>query len=136
MSNETLERRSEMRVRVLSAGVSLPDLMMREGIHPETPSLAVWATLVRKTPAHPDFARRSCGAGHPRLKAPLRLARHAPPCSGQELGDDAGPGHIGVGQTVVAAVVGVGEAPVVEAQGMQEGGLEVVDRDHVLHGPV
>lgn len=30
-------RRGEARVRVLAAGVSLPDLMMREGIHPETP---------------------------------------------------------------------------------------------------
>ena len=29
----------EVRVKVLAAGVSLPDLMMREGIHPETPSL-------------------------------------------------------------------------------------------------
>ena len=29
----------EVRVKVLTAGVSLPDLMMREGIHPETPSL-------------------------------------------------------------------------------------------------
>ncbi len=28
-----------MRVRVLAAGVSLPDLMMREGVHPETPPL-------------------------------------------------------------------------------------------------
>jgi len=27
----------EVRVRVLTAGVSLPDVMMREGIHPETP---------------------------------------------------------------------------------------------------
>jgi NADPH2:quinone reductase len=27
----------QVRVRVLAAGVSLPDLMMREGIHPETP---------------------------------------------------------------------------------------------------
>src|SRR5499426_3905001 len=27
----------EARVRVLAAGVSLPDLMAREGIHPETP---------------------------------------------------------------------------------------------------
>jgi NADPH2:quinone reductase len=31
--------RGEVRVRVLAAGVSLPDLMMREGIHPETPPL-------------------------------------------------------------------------------------------------
>jgi NADPH2:quinone reductase len=29
----------EVRVRVLAAGVSLPDLLMREGIHPETPRL-------------------------------------------------------------------------------------------------
>lgn len=29
----------EVRVRVLTAGVSLPDIMMREGIHPETPKL-------------------------------------------------------------------------------------------------
>jgi NADPH2:quinone reductase len=29
--------RGEARVRVLAAGVSLPDVMMREGIHPETP---------------------------------------------------------------------------------------------------
>src|SRR4051795_8976347 len=30
-------KRGEVRVRVLAAGVSLPDLMMREGIHPEKP---------------------------------------------------------------------------------------------------
>jgi NADPH:quinone reductase len=29
----------EVRVKVLAAGVSLPDIMMREGIHPETPKL-------------------------------------------------------------------------------------------------
>src|SRR5213595_2010287 len=29
----------EVRVRVLAAGVSLPDLLMREGVHPETPPL-------------------------------------------------------------------------------------------------
>jgi len=29
----------EARVKVLAAGVSLPDLMMREGVHPETPTL-------------------------------------------------------------------------------------------------
>src|SRR6476659_5093608 len=32
-------RRGEVRLRVLTAGVSLPDVMMREGIHPETPPL-------------------------------------------------------------------------------------------------
>ena len=31
--------RGEVRVRVMAAGVSLPDVMAREGIHPETPSL-------------------------------------------------------------------------------------------------
>jgi len=30
-------RRGEVRVKVLAAGVSLPDVMAREGIHPETP---------------------------------------------------------------------------------------------------
>jgi NADPH2:quinone reductase len=30
---------SEVRVKVLAAGVSLPDVMMREGVHPETPPL-------------------------------------------------------------------------------------------------
>ena len=32
-------KHGEVRVRVLAAGVSLPDIMMREGIHPETPPL-------------------------------------------------------------------------------------------------
>ena len=32
-------REGEVRVKVLAAGVSLPDVMMREGIHPETPRL-------------------------------------------------------------------------------------------------
>jgi NADPH:quinone reductase-like Zn-dependent oxidoreductase len=32
-------KQGEVRVRVLAAGVSLPDLMAREGIHPETPRL-------------------------------------------------------------------------------------------------
>ncbi|HEY3349367.1 MAG TPA: medium chain dehydrogenase/reductase family protein [Thermoanaerobaculia bacterium] len=32
-------KRGEVRVKVLAAGVSLPDLMMREGVHPETPRL-------------------------------------------------------------------------------------------------
>lgn len=32
-------REGEVRVKVLAAGVALPDLMMREGIHPETPAL-------------------------------------------------------------------------------------------------
>ena len=32
-------KHGEVRLRVLAAGVSLPDIMMREGIHPETPTL-------------------------------------------------------------------------------------------------
>lgn len=32
-------RAGEVRVRVLAAGVGLPDVMMREGVHPETPRL-------------------------------------------------------------------------------------------------
>jgi NADPH:quinone reductase len=32
-------KQGEVRVRVLAAGVSLPDLLMREGVHPETPPL-------------------------------------------------------------------------------------------------
>jgi NADPH2:quinone reductase len=32
-------KEGEVRVRVLAAGVSAPDIMMREGIHPETPRL-------------------------------------------------------------------------------------------------
>jgi len=34
-----LPKDGEVRVKVLAAGVSLPDVMMREGIHPETPRL-------------------------------------------------------------------------------------------------
>ena len=30
-------KRGEVRVKVLAAGVSLPDIMAREGFHPETP---------------------------------------------------------------------------------------------------
>lgn len=32
-------KRGEVRIKVLAAGVALPDLMMREGIHPETPAV-------------------------------------------------------------------------------------------------
>ena len=34
-----LPKQGEVRVKVLAAGVSLPDIMMREGIHPETPKV-------------------------------------------------------------------------------------------------
>ncbi|HEY7616635.1 MAG TPA: hypothetical protein VH744_07525, partial [Terriglobales bacterium] len=32
-------KHGEVRLRTLAAGVSLPDLLMREGVHPETPRL-------------------------------------------------------------------------------------------------
>jgi NADPH2:quinone reductase len=32
-------KRGEVRVRVLAAGVALPDVLAREGIHPETPKV-------------------------------------------------------------------------------------------------
>jgi len=35
----TEPKRSEVRVRVLAAGVALPDVLAREGIHPETPKV-------------------------------------------------------------------------------------------------
>src|SRR6266496_2104196 len=40
----------EVRVRVLAAGVSLPDVMAREGVHPETPRVPQVRTLVPFTP--------------------------------------------------------------------------------------
>lgn len=40
IEEECLEpKRGEVRVKVLAAGVALPDLMAREGIHPETPKV-------------------------------------------------------------------------------------------------
>src|SRR5579872_567746 len=35
----TEPRRGEVRVNVLAAGVALPDVLAREGIHPETPKV-------------------------------------------------------------------------------------------------
>ena len=32
-------KNGEVRVKILAAGVSLPDVMAREGIHPETPKV-------------------------------------------------------------------------------------------------
>jgi NADPH:quinone reductase-like Zn-dependent oxidoreductase len=37
----------EVRVKVLAAGVGLPDIMAREGIHPETPP-ELWCPAGRK----------------------------------------------------------------------------------------
>ena len=35
--NVPVPQRKEIRVTVMAAGVSLPDLLAREGVHPETP---------------------------------------------------------------------------------------------------
>ena len=48
----------EVRVRVLAAGVSLPDLLMREGVHPETPPAALHARVGSDWRGGP--ARRWC----------------------------------------------------------------------------
>ena len=62
----------EVRVRVLAAGVSLPDRLMREGVHPETPRLPFtpgWdlVELLQQQRIKPLIARRF----------PLAEARHA-----------------------------------------------------------
>jgi hypothetical protein len=44
-------KHGEVRVRLLSAGVSLPDLMAREGMHPETPRVPFTSRARRPGPA-------------------------------------------------------------------------------------
>ena len=46
----------EVRVRVLAAGVSLPDIIAREGVHPETPRLHIGT---RELQSNVSF-RQSC----------------------------------------------------------------------------
>ena len=53
-------RAGEVRVKVLAAGVSLPDVLAREGVHPETPYVPYtpgWDLVAR----HSDFDRLNCG---------------------------------------------------------------------------
>ena len=52
-------------------------------------------------------------------------------CSGDQVVDDAA---VDVGQAEVAAGVAVGELRVVEAEQVQDGGVQVVDVDRVLDG--
>src|SRR5512135_2800674 len=56
--------------------------------------------------------------------------------STQEGRYEPGLGHLGVGQAVVATFVRVGDPTVVEAKGVQQGGLKIVDGDGVLNGRV
>ena len=45
----------EVFVRVLAAGVSLPDIMAREGVHPEAPSVPFAPAECGATPNKPTF---------------------------------------------------------------------------------
>ena len=71
------------------------------------------------------------------VAAMVEIGAESPiPSSPQQGGDELGLGDLGVGQAVVAALVGVRELAVVEAQGVEQGGLEVVDGDGVFDGGV
>jgi len=48
--------------------------------------------------------------------------------------DGANDGTVDVGEAMVAAAVTVGQALVVESEAVEEGGVEIVDVDRVLHG--
>ena len=71
----------EVRVRVLAAGVSLPDVMAREGVHPETPRVPFtpgWdlVGVVDRLGAGISWNRTrpdSCRAADPRCVRGVRL---------------------------------------------------------------
>ena len=54
----------EVRVKVLAAGVSMPDVMAREGIHPETPRVPYLRLQMPRESgcSGPVWRRRSDGA--------------------------------------------------------------------------
>ena len=56
--------------------------------------------------------------------------------SGQQLMDNFSVGDVGIGEGGGTAVIGEGELVVIEAEGVQEGGVEVVDGDDVIDGTV
>jgi len=60
-------KNGEVRVRVLAAGVSLPDLLMREGVHPET---------------RPGAVHAGVGSGEPLPQGQAAGSRLAPPLAG------------------------------------------------------
>src|SRR3954451_19647090 len=62
--------------------------------------------------------------------------RGEPSGSGEQFLDHLGPCYPGVGQAVVAAGVGVGEAFVIEAEGVQKGGVQIGYAHHVADRPV
>ena len=54
----------EIRIKILAAGVSLPDVLMREGVHPETPKLPFtpgWDLVGRVDQLAPDVAGHERG---------------------------------------------------------------------------
>ena len=55
---------------------------------------------------------------------------------GEQGGDGAGPGHFPVGEAGFATFVGKVEALVIDSQKLQQGGMEVVDADHILNSLV
>ena len=52
----------EVRVRVLAAGVSLPDIMAREGVHPETPPVPLDRKSTRLNSSHSRASRMPSSA--------------------------------------------------------------------------
>src|SRR5262245_33670575 len=70
----------------------------------------------------------------------LRAGRDSswPACfvSHQKLGNHSRPGHVRIGETVVAALMRKGEAVVVQPQGVEQRCMQIADADNVLHGAV
>jgi hypothetical protein len=50
----------EVRVKVLAAGVGLPDLLAREGVHPETPRVPIRMYRSATTPCASHPSRAAC----------------------------------------------------------------------------
>jgi NADPH:quinone reductase-like Zn-dependent oxidoreductase len=68
VEEECVEPKSgEVRIRVLAAGVALPDVLAREGIHPETPNVPFtpgrkrmipYSIQTLKSPAQPPICEQ------------------------------------------------------------------------------
>ena len=63
----------EVRVRVLAAGVSLPDVMAREGVHPETPPVPFTPGWRCTGPAHRAVRLRFPSLAAPRSTIRIRI---------------------------------------------------------------
>ena len=75
-------KRGEVRVRVLTAGVALPDVLAREGIHPETPKVPFtpgWDLIGVVDRVGSDVSAFKIGqivAAMPKVDRPLHSAEH------------------------------------------------------------